>query len=204
MRTLALVVLLVVAGSACAPAVSRPAPSAARPAARREPPSTDVARSAPPKPPAPLPPVAARADDGPLTAKIDAATPAGRSAALRLIEQGRQQLAAGDPARAIELFERAIAVDARVPYAYYFLAEAHAEANHPALAQRFLERAEQKLAQEPYWMSEVYRLRGVLLAEEGKSVEAEAAYRRALQAWPGNRAAAEALTAAARRGKETP
>jgi Tfp pilus assembly protein PilF len=119
-----------------------------------------------------------------------------------LTEEGRQRLAAGDPARAIELLEHAVAVDARVPYAYYFLAKAHAEANHPQLAQRFLDRAEQKLANEPYWQSEVYGLRGRLLAQEGKSAEADAAYRRALEAWPGNRAAAEALTAAPQHGKE--
>ena len=102
------------------------------------------------------------------------------------------------------MLERAIAVDARVPYAYYFLAKAHAAANHPALANRFLDRAEQKLAGEPYWRSEVYALRGKLLAQEGKSAAAEASDRRALEAWPGNRAAAEALTAAPRRGKEAP
>jgi tetratricopeptide (TPR) repeat protein len=147
-------------------------------------------------------PPATRADDGALTAKIDATTPASRGAALRLTEEGRRQIPS-NPARAVELLERAITVDARVPYAYYFLAEAHAQAGQPALAYRFLDRAEQKLASEPYWMSETYRLRGTLLTAEGKDAEAEREYRRALAAWPGNRAAAEALTAAARRGKES-
>jgi hypothetical protein len=190
--------------SACAQATTRPPRATARPAPSDARAPVEVARARPPAPPPPSLPAATRADDGPLTAKIDANTPAGWSAALRLTEEGRRRLAAGDPPRAIELLERAIAVDARVPYAYYFLAKAHAEANHPALANRFLDRAEQKLAGEPYWRSEVYALRGKLLAQEGKSAAAEASYRRALEAWPGNRAAAEALTAAPRRGKEAP
>jgi tetratricopeptide (TPR) repeat protein len=201
-----LLVVTALVVSACAPAAAvrreRPAGAAAPQQHERSP--VEVARARPPAPPAPARPPATRADDGPLTAKIDAATPAGRAAALRLTEEGRQRLAAGEPARAIDLLERAIAVDARAPYAYYFLAKAHAELRHAALAQRVLDRAEQKLANEPYWRSEVYRLRGELLAQEGKTAEAEAAYRRALDAWPGNRAAAEALTAAPRRDKTAP
>jgi tetratricopeptide (TPR) repeat protein len=148
-------------------------------------------------------PSTVRPDDGPLTGKIDAHTPAARASALRLAEEGRQRLVAGEPARAIELLERAVAVDARMPYSYYFLACAHAEAHRPDLARRFLDRAGQKLAREPYWTSRVEELRGKLLAEAGRGAEADAAYRRALDAWPGNRGAAEALTAASRRGKET-
>jgi Tfp pilus assembly protein PilF len=186
----------------CAASAPRNRTAAAPPAER---PPVQTARARPPAPPPPPPsrPRATQADDGPLSAKIDAGTPAGRSAALRLTEEGRQRLAAGDPARAIELFERAIAVDAHVPYPYFFLAQAHAQADHRGLAYRFLDRAEQKLANEPYWLSEVWRLRGSLLAQDGKGADAEAAYRRALDAWPGNRAAAEALTAAGRRGKES-
>jgi tetratricopeptide (TPR) repeat protein len=149
---------------------------------------------------APTPaPAASRADDEPLTAKIDAHA---RGRARRCASRGRSRLAAAT--RKLELLERAVAGEAGVPYAYYFLAKAHAEAGHSALAQRFLDRAEQKLVNEPYWQSEVYGLRGKLLALEGKTAEAEASYRRALEVWPGNRAAVEALTAAAQRDKETP
>ena len=194
---------MALAMSACATATarpSRPAPAVAKKAG----PPVEVARARPPAAvPPPSRPAATRADDGPLTGKIDAATPAGRSAALRLTEDGRQRLARGDPARAIELLERAISVDARVPYAYYFLAKAHAEAGHRDRAHRFLDRAQQKLAGEPYWRSEVDGLRGKLLIEEGKTAEGQAAYRRALEAWPGNRAAAQALTVSSGRGKES-
>lgn len=199
-----LVIVMACSSAACATATARPARPDAPAVAKARPP-VEVARVRPPEPvPPPARPTATRADDGPLTAKIDAATPAGRSAALRLTEDGRQKLASGETARAIDLLERSISVDARVPYTYFFLAKAHAEAGHRELAYRFLDRAQQKLAGEPYWRSEVDGLRGKLLSEEGKTAAAEAAYRRALEAWPGNRAAAEALTASSRRGKESP
>jgi len=198
---------LAIALSGCAHATARPEHvTQARPA-RKPPPPVEVARARPPEvppPAAPTRPAATRPDDGPLTAKIDASTPAARSAALRLTEEARQRLAAGDTNRAIELLERAVTVDARLPYPYYFLAKAHADAGHAALAHRFCDRAAQKVANEPYWRSRVDELRGKLLADEGKTAEADAAYRRALDAWPGNRAAAEALTAAPQRGKESP
>ena len=195
------VFVLGLALSGCAQAAARQQRPRTAEAPRKDDRPVEVARARPPAPPAPARPAATRADDAPLTAKIDTATPAGRSAALRLTEEGRQRLAAGDAPRAIDLLERAIAVDARVPYAYYFLAKAHADLHHPGLAHRFLDRADQKLANEPYWRSQVNALRGQLLADEGRSAEAEAAYRRALEAWPGNRAAAEALTAAPQRDK---
>jgi hypothetical protein len=204
-RSIAVALAIVVSG--CAHATARPERvTQARPARKPAPP-VEVARARPPEvppPPAPSRPSATQPDDGPLTGKITPATPAARSAALRLTEEGRQRLAAGDPNRAIELLERAVTVDARLPYPYYFLAKAHADAGHTALAHRFCDRAAQKLANEPYWRSRVDELRGKLLADEGKTAEAEAAYRRALDAWPGNRAAAEALTAAPQRGKESP
>jgi hypothetical protein len=196
---------LLIALVGCAPAASRPDHETPRHTVRNEAAPTVVAGARPPEvvPPAVSERPVVRADDGPLTAKIDAATPAARATALRLTEEARQRLGAGDPNRAAELLERAVAVDARLPYPYYFLAQAHADLQHAQLAQRFLDRAGQKLAHEPYWKSRVEELRGRLLADAGKPVEAEAAYRRALDAWPGNRAASEALTAGSQRGKET-
>jgi len=46
-----------------------------------------------------------------------------------------------------------------------------------------------QMAHEYFALSEVWSLRGTLLARDGKADEAEAAYHRALDAWPGNRAA---------------
>lgn len=200
-----MILLVVAALAGCAPAAARPEREAPRRGPRQEAPPEVIARARPPETPPPAVPAhpTVRPDDGPLTSKIDADTPAARATALTLTEQGRQRLAAGDPARALELFERAVAVDARLPYPYYFLAKAHADLQHPEVAQRFLDRARQKLGNDPYWRSRVEELRGKLLADAGKHAEAEAAYRRALDAWPDNRAASEALTAAPGRGKET-
>jgi tetratricopeptide (TPR) repeat protein len=103
-------------------------------------------------------------------------------------------LAAGEEARAIELLERAIAIDSRTPYAYYFLAEAHHAAGRPALARPFLDRAAQLLAKEPYWLGRVYALRGRMSEDEGRSGEARAAYERALAVWPRNAVAAAGLS----------
>jgi Flp pilus assembly protein TadD len=188
--------------SACAGASARPAPrteapvrSAPAPRAHRhdaEPPQVAAVR--PPQPAAPAaPPAALHDDDGPLTAKIDATTPPRRAAALRLTEQARGMLERGETPHAIEILERAISVDARTPYAYYFLAEAHARAGHRALARSFASRAEQLLTAEPYWLARARALRGRIAEDEGRADEARDAYTRALVAWPRNDTAASGL-----------
>ncbi len=161
------------------------------------PPPERTARVRPPAPPAPppaKPPSDLRDDDGPLSAKIKDDTPAARAAALRRTEQARGMLAAGEEARAIELLERAIAIDARTPYAPYFLAEAHHAAGRPGLARTFLDRAAQLLGGEPYWLARVYALRGRMYEEEGRVADARAAYGRALATWPRNSVAAAGLS----------
>jgi tetratricopeptide (TPR) repeat protein len=132
-------------------------------------------------------------DDGSLVAKIDRATPPRRAAALRLTEQGRAHLAAGEPARAIEILERAVAIDARSPYAYYFLAQAHVEARHPGMARSFVARAEQLFAGNPYWLGRAHALHGRLAEDGGRIDEARAEYTRALAVWPQNADASSGL-----------
>ncbi len=170
-----------------APEAGRGAP----PTAKAEPP-IESASARPPEIHPPAPP-AALDDDGPLVAKIDRTTPPRRAAALRLTEQGRAHLAAGEPARAIEVLERAVAIDARSPYAYYFLAQAHAEARHPALARSFVARAEQLFAGNHYWLGRAHALHGRLAEDGGRSDEARREYGHALAAWPQNADAATGL-----------
>ena len=79
------------------------------------------------------------------------------------------------------------------PYAYYFLAEAHADAGHWALARSFVARAQQLFAADPYWLGRVHALHGRIAEEEGRLDEARDAYTRALAAWPRNGDAANAL-----------
>ena len=159
-------------------------------AGREEPVQSAAVRPPEIAPPAMTPAVE---DDGPLVAKIDRATPPRRAAALRLTEQGRAHLAAGEPARAIEVLERAIAIDARSPYAYYFLAQAHAEARHPGLARSFVARAEQLFAGNPYWLGRAHALHGRLAEDGGRIDEARAEYTRALVVWPQNADASSGL-----------
>jgi len=153
----------------------------------------ETAAVRPPEIAPPVVPPAPAEDDGPLTAKIDRDTPPRRAAALRLTEQGRAHLAASEPARAIDVLERAIAIDARSPYAYYFLAHAHAEARHPDLARSFVARAEQLFAGNPYWLARAHALHGRLAEDAGRGEEARAEYTRALAAWPPNADAATGL-----------
>jgi hypothetical protein len=143
-------------------------------------------------PPGP-PPAPLRDDDGALTAKIDRDTAPRRASALRLTEEARALLARDEAPRAIELLERAVAVDARTPYAYYFLAEAHERAQHPVLARSFVARAEQLFAGDPYWLGRVHALHGRIAEDEGRADEARAAYTRALAVWPRNGDAATGL-----------
>jgi tetratricopeptide (TPR) repeat protein len=143
-------------------------------------------------PPVP-PPATLRDDDGALTAKIDRDTAPRRASALRLTEEARALLARDEAPRAIELLERAVAVDARTPYAYYFLAEAHERAQHPVLARSFVARAEQLFAGDPYWLGRVHALHGRIAEDEGHADEARAAYTRALAVWPRNGDAATGL-----------
>jgi len=152
-------------------------------------------QSAAVRPPEIAPPAATPAveDDGSLVAKIDRGTPPRRAAALRLTEQGRAHLAAGEPARAIEVLERAVAIDARSAYAYYFLAQAHAEARHPGLARSCVARAEQLFAGNPYWLGRAHALHGRLAEDGGLIDEARAEYTRALVVWPQNADASSGL-----------
>lgn len=160
-----------------------------------------MARARPPEPIGPAGPPTLRDDDGPLTAKIDTTTPPRRAAALRLTEQARGVLAGGDAPRAIEILERAVAVDARTPYAYYFLAEAHARAEHRVLARSFAARAEQLFAADPYWLGRSRALHGRIAEDDGRADEARDAYTRALAVWPRNGDAATGLARLDARGQ---
>jgi len=188
-HTTALVAVLLM-GCATGPA-QRSTRGRAAPTRATAPPATTARAQPPGAPEAPRP--ALRDDDGPLTAKIHDDTPASRAAALRLTEQARGLIASGAEPRAIELLERAVAIDARVPYAYYFLAEAHYAAGRPALARSFLDRAAQLLAGQPYWLGRVYALRGRVCEDEGRRGDARTAYQRALAVWPNNAVAAAGL-----------
>lgn len=169
-----------------------------------EPPRQPLSRPAPPPvqaPPqslsvpetrlSPGPPVA---DEGPLTAKIDPKTPPQLAASLRLTEEGKKLLAAGDPAKAVSRLEKAIAVDSTNPYGYYYLAQAHFALGRHQESLNFLDVAESRFSGDSYWLSEIYGLRGENHRALGDLDRADFTYTQALRLNPGNRLAAEGLS----------
>lgn len=158
--------------------------------ARRSPPSLkskdQSARRAPAleKPP-PLP------DDNSLIAKINSRTPAQRAASLRVTEEGKKFLESGEYARALSRLEKTIAIDSTNPYGYYYLAKVHYHMGRHQESLRFLEVAESLLTREPYWLAEVFALKGENFRAMGFFEKADSSYAEALRLNPGNRIASE-------------
>ena len=184
------------ATSAPPPRPARPAPpprvAAIEPEAAPEPPDDPIDEAieeredvATPPPPAAGEP-ANLAAPSPL-ATIQPTTPPHVAAATRLADQARLHMAQGDADGAIELLERAVAVDPANPYAYYFLAEIHFARGAYDQAIHFAERAALLSARAPTaWLSRSYALEGRIFEAAGAFTEARDAYRQALEADGGN------------------
>jgi hypothetical protein len=132
-------------------------------------------------------------DDSSLLAKITPSVSPQRAASLRLTEEGRRLLDAGEPARALTPLERTIAVDSTNPYGYFYLAKAQYLLGRYQQSMNFLDVAESRLIGEPYWLAEVHALRGENFRAQGQTQRAEISYHYALRLNSGNRTAAEAL-----------
>lgn len=138
--------------------------------------------------PSPIP------DDSSLIAKITPRTPPQRAASLRLTEEGRKLLESGEYARALARLEKTIAIDSTNPYGYYYLAKAHYHMSRHQESLNFLDVAESLLASEPYWLAEVFALKGENFRALGFFQRADSSYSQALRLNPGNRAASEGLS----------
>jgi len=172
---------------------------------RVTPPQERSARTSPqaPWPPqAPAPPPAAPSqpsappplpEESSLLAKITPATSPQRAASIRLTEEGRKLLESGDHARALARLEKTIAIDSTNAYGYYFLAKAHAALGRQQESLRFLDVAESLFSGEPYWLAEVFALRGENYRILGAVDRANKSYSQALRLNPGNRLAADGL-----------
>jgi hypothetical protein len=160
--------------------------ASAPPAAQKEPLQPPVL----PDTTAPVPPLM---DDSSLLAKLTPTTPPQRAASLRLTDEGRKLLDGGDYARALERFERAIAIDSSNAYAHYFLAKTQNRLKHYKESLNFLDVAESRLSGEPFWLAEVYALRGDNFRALGMNQRAEASYSKALSINSGNKTAGEAM-----------
>jgi tetratricopeptide (TPR) repeat protein len=136
-------------------------------------------------------------------ASLGADTPPNVAAATRLAESARVKLAASDEGGALELLERAIAIDPNNPYAYYFLAEVHLHTRTYDQAIAFAERAASLSGRSADWTSRAWALQGNAFEAAGRFGDARQAYLRAVRAAPGNLAAAVGLVRVGG-GSETP
>jgi hypothetical protein len=136
---------------------------------------------------APLP------DDSSLLAKITPGTSPRRAASLRLTEEGRKLLEAGDAAKALSRLEKTIVIDSTNAYGYFYLAKTQNRLGRYRESLSFLEVAESRFSDEPFWLAEVHALRGENFRALGMLDKAEASYAQALQLNSGNRTANDAL-----------
>jgi hypothetical protein len=149
------------------------------------------------KPPLLEPPESATGplpDDSSLLAKITPGTSPQRAASLRLTEEGRKFLEAGDATKALSRLEKTIVIDSTNPYGYFYLAKTHYQLGRFKESLSFLDVAESRLSGESFWLAEVHALRGENFRALGMTDKAEASYAQALRLNSGNRTANDALT----------
>ncbi|HVO23402.1 MAG TPA: tetratricopeptide repeat protein [Candidatus Margulisiibacteriota bacterium] len=123
-------------------------------------------------------------------AHIGPTTPPNVAAALRLIEDGRQQMQQGRYDRALDRFERALAIDPSNAYGYYFLAQLHFATKKYDQAVAFASRAVVLSARtDPVLLGRSYGLQGAAFEAVGRYPDARKAYEKAIEADPNNLAA---------------
>lgn len=133
------------------------------------------------------------ADDSSLLAKITPGTPPQRAASLRLTDEGRKILDAGEPGKALTRLEKTIVIDSTNPYAYFYLAKAQYRLGRFRESLNFLDIAESRIGNEPFWLAEIHALRGDNYHAQGQTQRAESSYNQALRLNSGNRTAVDGL-----------
>ena len=125
-----------------------------------------------------------------LLTHIGPTTPPNVAAALRLIEDGRQQMQQGRYDRALDRFERAVAIDPSNAYGYYFLARLHFATKKYDQAVAFASRAVVLSARrDNVLLGRSYDLQGAAFEAVGRFPDARKAYTKAIEADPANVAA---------------
>jgi hypothetical protein len=114
-----------------------------------------------------------------------AATPA-LAASLRLTEEARKQLAAGDTNGAMRLLGRAVSIDSGNPFEYFYLARVYMVRKNYRQALTFLKRAEIGFGVRPDWLGQTVGYEGTCYEQLGRLSDAESAYQRALADAPNN------------------
>ena len=149
----------------------------------------------PPAAPAAPGAVATSPDLESLLTHIGPTTPPNVAAALRLIEDGRQQMQQGRYDRALDRFERALAIDPSNAYGYYFLAQLHFETKKYDQAVAFASRAVVLSARTDHvLLGRAYGLQGAAFEAVGRYPDARKAYEKAIEADPANVAARLGMT----------
>lgn len=183
------ILLSAIGGCVSTPAV-RPAPDSGSVDPRRaSKESSDPARSTqPPReqppfepPPAPSgPPLTASAALGRYDAR--------RDASLRLVIAGLDADAAGDPARALASYQRAVRLDATNPIAFLALARHHVASGDPEEASAFLDQARALFESEGEFGSSIdvfgIGLRAWIDRAEGRDAEADSRFQAARELSP--------------------
>jgi hypothetical protein len=160
------------------------------------PPSEATAAETPSPTPTTTPEVAATvAEPESLLSRIGPGTPPNVAAALRLIEDGRQQMEQGAYDAALDRLERAVAIDPTNAYGYYFLARVYLLKNNYDQAIAFASRAASLGARtDRVCLGRIYSLEGTVFEEVGRYPDARKAYQRAIEADPDNLSAQVGLT----------
>jgi tetratricopeptide (TPR) repeat protein len=115
-------------------------------------------------------------------------------AATRLAEEGHGRMQAGDPETALDLLERAVALDPNNAFAYQYLAEAYLDLERYDQALTFADRAAALgRSVPPVWRSRTFAVQGRILETAGNFDRARGAYRKALATDPANNVARAGL-----------
>ena len=141
----------------------------------------------------PAPTAPPLADDSSLLAKITPGISPHRAASLRVTDEGRKMLDAGEPAKAMSRLERTIVIDSTNGYGYFYLAKAQYRLGRYQESLNLLEVAQSRLNGEPFWLAEVHALRGENYRALGQAPRAEASYHQSLRINSGNRTASDGL-----------
>lgn len=105
-------------------------------------------------------------------------------AALRVTEQARLELRAGQTAEAIRDLGRAVSIDPGNPFGYFYLGRAYIARRNYTQALTFLQRAEIGFAARPDWLGTNVGFEGNCYEELGQNEDAALAYQRALGTAP--------------------
>lgn len=129
-----------------------------------------------------------------LVTQISVSTAPNVAAALRLIEDGRQQMREGAYDAALDHLERAVAIDPTSAYGYYFLAQVHFLKKNYDQAVAFASRAASLGRRaDAVFQGRIYILQGAVFEQVGRYPDARRAYQQALAADPQNMEARVAL-----------